>query len=163
MNNFSEIEIVFFDFDGVFTDNRVIVNERGEESVLCYRSDGIGLSKLKSLNIPLYIISTEKNPVVIKRSEKLGVKCFNSIEKKDDKVISICNEHGIDLSKAMFMGNDINDLSVLNIVGFPVGVADAFPEILEIIKYKTKKNGGFGAVREICDLIHSDKTRTNEN
>lgn len=163
MHNFSEVEIVFFDFDGVLTDNRVIVNERGEESVLCYRSDGIGLSKLKSLNIPLYIISTEKNPVVIKRSEKLGLKCFNSIEKKDDKVISLCNKHGIDLSKAMFMGNDINDLSVLKIVGFPVGVADAFPEILEIIKYKTKKSGGFGAVREICDLIHSDKTSTNEN
>ena len=69
MENFSEVEIAFFDFDGVFTDNRVIVNEQGEESVICYRSDGIGLSKLKSLNIPLYIISTEKNPVVIKRSE----------------------------------------------------------------------------------------------
>ena len=69
--NLKKIKAIVFDFDGVFTNNRVIVSEDGKESVICNRSDGIGLEMLRSLGIPMTIISTEKNPVVAQRATKL--------------------------------------------------------------------------------------------
>ncbi len=66
-----DIKAIVFDFDGVFTDNRVIISEDGKESVICNRSDGIGLEIIRNLEIPMKIISTEKNPVVTIRAKKL--------------------------------------------------------------------------------------------
>ena len=75
---FRKIRLVAFDFDGVFTDNMVYVFENGSEAVRCFRSDGIGLQKLKQLGIETAIISTESNPVVSARARKLKIRCFNS-------------------------------------------------------------------------------------
>ena len=80
---FSEIEkikVIFFDFDGVFTDNKVFVSENGQESVLCFRGDGIGLNELLKRGFDLYVISSEINPLVKKRCEKLKIKCLHSVE-----------------------------------------------------------------------------------
>ena len=79
------VQAIIFDFDGVFTDNRVIVNGDGEESVICNRSDGLGISIIKRTGIPLLVLSTEKNPVVTKRCEKLGISCFQNLENKKSK------------------------------------------------------------------------------
>ena len=76
------IRLVAFDFDGVFTDNMVFVFEDGREAVRCTRSDGIGLSKLKSLGLEVVIISTETNPVVGARSRKLQIECVQSCADK---------------------------------------------------------------------------------
>ena len=155
MIKFNEIKSLILDFDGVLTDNRVVVNEKGLESVSCYRSDGLGLSKLKSIGIELYIVSTESNKVVSKRASKLNVKCYQNIDNKSKIIKKISNKINISLKNICFVGNDINDISALKIVGFPVGVNDCFPEIHPHIIYKTKKNGGYGAVRELCDLIYN--------
>ena len=70
---FSMIQFLAFDFDGVFTDNLVYTTETGQESVCCWRSDGLGISNIKKLNIPIWVLSSEKNPVVTKRCQKLGI------------------------------------------------------------------------------------------
>lgn len=154
--NFSNVRLVAFDFDGVFTSNQVIISEDGKESVICSRSDGIGLSKLKDLGISLLIISSEKNPVVLHRAKKLDIQCINGVEDKRETLKDHCIQNKILLSNTVFLGNDTNDLSVMGIVGFPVVVADCHDDLYLDNFIKIKKNGGFGAVRELCDKIASD-------
>lgn len=147
---FPEIDLIVFDFDGVFTDNSVIVSENGEESVRCSRSDGLGL---KNLKIPAMVLSTEKNPVVYRRCEKLGIPCVQGCEDKGLGIQKIALEMGVELSKIAFVGNDRNDIPALNLVGFPIVVQDAHPSVLPLAKMVTKNPGGHGAVREVCDLF----------
>jgi 3-deoxy-D-manno-octulosonate 8-phosphate phosphatase KdsC-like HAD superfamily phosphatase len=76
------IDLVVFDFDGVFTDNRVWVSETGEESVACWRGDGIGLRRLDEARVAYVIVSTEPNPVVARRAEKLRARCVHGVDDK---------------------------------------------------------------------------------
>ena len=151
------VQLLVFDFDGVFTDNTVSVNQDGLESVRCWRSDGIGLSRLKKIGLPIYIISTEKNPVVTTRAEKLKIPCWQSVDDKGVAILDLCRDLCIDPAYVMFVGNDINDIPAFEHVGLPVAVADAYPEVDRHDKFRTKKSGGYGAVREICDLIYFAK------
>lgn len=154
---FNDVKLAVFDFDGVFTDNSVWVDQHGQESVRCWRSDGIGLQGLKDLSIPAYVISTESNPVVTVRTDKLKIPCKQNVHDKEKAIKDLCSEMNIPLKNTMFVGNDINDLPALKQVGIPVAVADAYPDILPFVKYVTEKPGGYGAVRELCDLIKSAK------
>jgi 3-deoxy-D-manno-octulosonate 8-phosphate phosphatase (KDO 8-P phosphatase) len=153
----ASVRLVLFDFDGVFTDNSVYVSQEGIESVRCWRSDGLGLSRLSNAGVHLIIISTETNPVVTIRAKKLKLPCKQAIEDKALAIIETCKELGIAPEDTMFVGNDINDIPAFNIVGMPVAVADAYPETYPHILYRTNKPGGYGAVREICDLIYNAK------
>ena len=106
------IGLVVFDFDGVFTDNRVWVNERGEESVACWRGDGIGLRRLDEVGVPYVIVSTEPNPVVALRAEKLRARCVHGV---DDKLAVVRREAAtvdVDLADVAYVGNDVNDRGV---------------------------------------------------
>jgi len=150
---FSRIKFLAFDFDGVFTDNLVYTSETGEESVACWRSDGLGLAKIKELGIPIWVISTEKNPVVTKRCEKLGINCVQGCDNKLSVLRKLLEKHHCDINNAAFTGNDINDVACLEQVGLPIIVADSHYDIDYLAAYKTEKMGGKGAVREICDLI----------
>lgn len=147
------VRLVVFDFDGVFTDNMVYVSEDGSEAVRCYRGDGIGLRKLDQLGIATAIISTETNPVVSARARKLKIHCLQGCEDKRATLVSMIEERGLSLQQVAFVGNDINDLSCLECVGFPIVVQDAHPDVLSHAKYRTQTKGGYGAVREICDFF----------
>jgi len=151
----SKVQLIAFDFDGVFTDNTVYVSQDGVESVRCWRSDGLGISRLKSVGVHSFIISTESNPVVATRSKKLKLAFKQGIEDKAETIIETCNELQIDSQKCMFVGNDINDIPAFRAIGFPVAVGDAYPEIYPYVMYRTQKNGGYGAVREVCDLVYN--------
>lgn len=148
-----QIRLVAFDFDGVFTDNLVYVLQDGTEAVRCNRSDGIGLQKLKKLGIATAIISTESNPVVSARAQKLKIRCFQNCEDKRKALESLAQEMGISLAEIAFVGNDINDRPCLACVGLPIVVQDAHPDVISLALYRTRANGGHGAVREICDLF----------
>lgn len=149
------IKVIFFDFDGVFTDNFVYVNQEGIESVRCLRSDGIGISRLKNIGIKMYIISTEENKVVRTRSNKLNLPCIQNVSNKAEVIKEICSELDVSLSEVAFLGNDINDIPALKIVGVPLGVADSFDEIDKYILKRLSKKGGNGVVRELCDLVYN--------
>tara|TARA_B100000401_G_C52722478_1_gene679354 strand:+ start:523 stop:1011 length:489 start_codon:yes stop_codon:yes gene_type:complete len=155
LERLNEVKLALFDFDGVFTNNLVYVSENGVEHVACCRSDGLGISRLNSIGIPTYVISTETNNVVRARCEKLKIPFVQNIKNKDFEVLKLCKELKIDLKNTLFIGNDINDIPALKIVGFPISVADSYPEIKEYTIYQTKAKGGEGAVREVCDLIYS--------
>jgi YrbI family 3-deoxy-D-manno-octulosonate 8-phosphate phosphatase len=148
-----KIRLLAFDFDGVFTDNMVYVLQDGTEAVRCNRSDGIGLQKLKNLGIEMAIISTESNPVVSARAQKLKIRCFQNCEDKRKTLENIAQEFGISLDEVAFVGNDINDQSCLKQVGLPMVVYDAHYDVVALARYQTRNPGGHGAVREICDLF----------
>ena len=148
-----KIKLIVYDFDGVMTDNRVLLSENGIESVFLNRSDGLAISKIKQLNIEQIIISTEKNPIVQKRAEKLKIKCFNSVESKMLKLKSFLVENNYDVRNVVFVGNDINDLEVMRFVSQSIACADAHSEILSIADFITEAKGGFGVIREIYDYL----------
>ena len=100
------IRLVAFDFDGVFTNNMVYVFEDGREAVRCFRSDGIGLHKLKKLGIETVIISTEANPVVSARAHKLKIRCIQDCQDKRAALEDIAHDQGIGLGEMAFVGND---------------------------------------------------------
>ncbi len=145
--------LIAFDFDGVFTDNMVYVFEDGREAVRCTRADGLGLRKLERLGIHSIIISTETNPVVSARARKLNIRCVQGVDDKRAALESILREHDLTLAQAAFVGNDINDLPCLTAVALPIVVHDAHPDVLPCARYQTKARGGYGAVREVCDLF----------
>jgi 3-deoxy-D-manno-octulosonate 8-phosphate phosphatase (KDO 8-P phosphatase) len=150
------LKFIAFDFDGVFTDNHVHILEDGRESVRCSRSDGIGLSRLRNLGLEMMIISTEVNQVVQARAEKLKLPCINGCEDKISTLNELLAERSLDLAQAAFMGNDVNDRDCLAQVGLPVVVADAHPDVIDLGLYRTRLGGGYGAVREFCDLVATE-------
>ena len=147
------IRLVAFDFDGVFTDNMVYVFGDGTEAVRCFRSDGIGLHKLKKFGIETVIISTEANPVVSARAYKLKIRCIQNCQNKRAVLEDIAQEKKITLREVAFVGNDINDLPCLKCVGLPIVVQDAYQDVVPTALFQTKRPGGHGAVREVCDLF----------
>ena len=155
----SRIRLIAFDFDGVFTDNMVFVFQDGTEAVQCFRSDGIGLQKLRRLGIESVIISTEANPVVSARARKLKIRCIQDCQDKRAALEDIAREKGITLMEIAFVGNDINDLSCLECVALPIVVQDAYQDVVPTALFQTSRPGGHGAVREICDLFERVLTK----
>ncbi|WP_373840307.1 cytidylyltransferase domain-containing protein [Methanospirillum sp.] len=147
------LEAIIFDFDGVFTDNQVYTAQDGGEMVRCHRGDGMGIEKLKQLNIPMLVLSKEENPVVSARCNKLGLECFQGIEKKDLFLAEWLVEKEINSDNVIYVGNDLNDLTSMHIVGCPVAVGDAVSEVKSVAKIILTRYGGMGAIRELSDLI----------
>jgi 3-deoxy-D-manno-octulosonate 8-phosphate phosphatase (KDO 8-P phosphatase) len=153
VNLIQELKLLIFDFDGVFTDNIVYTSESGKETVACWRSDGLGLSKIKKIGIPIWVISTETNPVVSQRCAKLDINCIQGCDDKFSAILELNAKYQCDLRHTAFIGNDVNDLECLERVGLPIIVADSHKDICHLGLYKTESLGGRGAVREVCDLI----------
>lgn len=147
--NIKDISCIFYDFDGVMTDNRVLVDQNGMEYVYVNRSDGLGVAALKAAGVTQVIISTEVNPVVERRAEKLGIPVVHGVKDKGETVKNYCAEHGIDASRAVFMGNDINDIPAFMAVGFKACPADAEPEVKDKADWISSCKGGYGAVRDL--------------
>jgi YrbI family 3-deoxy-D-manno-octulosonate 8-phosphate phosphatase len=149
------IELVVFDFDGVFTCNRVWVNERGEESVACWRGDGIGLRRLDEVGVRYLIVSTEPNPVVARRAEKVRARYVHGVDDKEAVLRAEADAAGIRLERVVYVGNDVNDAECLEAVGLPVVPADAWPEVRPLAHWVLEQPGGRGCVRELCDAVWS--------
>lgn len=147
------IDLIIYDFDGVMTDNRVLVREDGKEAVFCNRSDGLAISEIKRMGTPQIIVSTETNKIVGARAKKLGIPVIYGIDNKEETVKKYCKEKNIDLKKVIYVGNDINDLEIMKSVGCPIASADASKEIKNIAKIITKAKGGEGIIRELLEYF----------
>lgn len=148
-----KLKLLALDFDGVFTDGKVYLNQEGMETVVCSRRDSLGLNRLKKLGIKLAVISMEPNPIVAKRCEKLKIKMFYSPEGKVNLLKQLVNKERLSPSEVGYMGDDLNDLDCLKYSGLAFTTADgAFP-CQKIADYVTKRKSGDHALRELCDLI----------
>jgi len=163
MNGLKDIKMLILDFDGVMTDNRVSVNEKGIESVFCNRGDGYGIEMLKKNGIEVVVISKEKNKVVQARCNKLKIKCYQGIDRKLGTLKKIMEERSLDKKEVCYVGNDINDLECIKFAGVGIAVADSSPELFPHAVLVTRNGGGKGAVRELADMIiQSRKTSYKE-
>lgn len=150
---FESIRLLALDFDGVMTDNRVLVAEDGKEAVFCNRSDGLGLGMLRAKGTEVIVLSKEKNPVVAARCRKLGVQCIQGCDEKLAALRRLAEDRKLKPEAISYVGNDVNDLDCLRWVGWPIAVSDATAEVLSAAKWVTKQPGGHGAVREVCDRL----------
>ena len=192
MTSWSDIRLLVTDFDGVWTDDAVYVDQHGTESVRCLRADGYGVTRLMAAGVPVIVLSAEVNPVVAARCAKLRVTCYQGLGDKNAVLRDICAGGGvgsapreaISLEHVAYIGNDVNDIECLNAVGLPILVANAEPEVFEALGmpapltveehvwhmlrdrsydptieppvsdgYVTYRKGGYGALREVCELI----------
>jgi YrbI family 3-deoxy-D-manno-octulosonate 8-phosphate phosphatase len=158
-----DIDALVTDFDGVHTDDRVSIGGDGMERITASRADGIGVDMLRKAGYPLLILSRETNRVVTARGRKLGVEVRQGVEVKSVVLAAWAKTREIELSRIAYVGNDINDVGCMEIVGWPIAVADAHPEVLAVARVVLTQHGGHGAIREVAEriLLAADKPSTS--
>ncbi len=149
----ADIDVFVFDFDGVLTDNLVHLCEDGKEWVSCSRADGLAFDVLRKLQKPAYIISTEKNSVVTARANKLKTPVIQGVSNKVDALVLLSEEKGFNLSRVLYVGNDLNDFRVMQVCGYAFCPADSHPCIKELVSVVLACNGGRGVVRELLEEV----------
>ena len=160
-----KIEAIFFDFDGVFTDNRVWISSSGDEFVACSKSDSLGLDDFRnflfqeSLQLRLALISKETNKVVLARSKKLNLECFTGI---DNKAVFIQNSCNILPKEYIYFGNDTNDIEAMQNAAHSLAPRDAHPAAANAASFLGKHSGGNGFVREGLEYIKYLITKGSE-
>ena len=145
--------LLVYDFDGVMTDNRVLILQDGTEAVFVNRADGWGIEQLRNIGFKQIILSTETNKVVSARAKKLQIEVLQGSGNKARDLTDYCHSHGIDLAKVLYVGNDVNDLDAMRLVGYPVAPSDAHPLVLAIAKHLTHARGGEGVIKEISEIL----------
>ena len=147
------IQLLALDFDGVLTDNRVLVSLDGLESVWCHKGDRQGIFMLKEQGIPVVVISPETNPVVEAQCGKLGVPLYQKCKDKLEVLKRVVADYGLLIENVAYIGNDLNDPNCMKAVGVSIAVADASAELKAQAQFVTEAGGGNGAVREVIDWI----------
>lgn len=156
----ADIDLLVTDFDGVLTDDKVLVFDDGHEAVRCSRSDGLGCDLLRGSGLEMIILSTEQNPVVSARGAKLRIAVIQGSADKAAALRELVDERGLDCDRVMFIGNDVNDAGALSIVGWPVVPADAHPDVAGLARYTTIANGGEGVLRELASTLLREQEET---
>lgn len=152
-NQLATIRAVIFDFDGVLTDNKVIVHEDGSESIVAHRGDGLGISTLLAAGVRVLVLSKERNPVVAARAKKLSVDVIQGCDDKLPAALEWLGRNLVEPQHAVFVGNDLNDVEAMLTLGFAVCPNDARPEVRAIADWVVTRSGGEGVARELSDAI----------
>nr|WP_250811712.1 acylneuraminate cytidylyltransferase [Neorhizobium tomejilense] len=150
-----KLKALVTDFDGVHTDDLVIVNQDGSESVRCSRSDGMGIEILRKAGLKLLILSREENPVVRARAKKLRMDVQHHILDKLSSLSAWRLEHGLEWAEIGYIGNDINDIECMTVCGSSFAPSDAHPDVCRIADFVLTKPGGKGALRELSEYLLS--------
>jgi YrbI family 3-deoxy-D-manno-octulosonate 8-phosphate phosphatase len=158
-----DVDAVVTDFDGVHTDDTVLIGQNGEEFVTVSRADGMGIGRLRAAGVPVLILSTETNPVVSARARKLGVEVAQGSADKAATLTAWASERGIPLDRIAYLGNDVNDLGCLELVGWPIAVPGAHPRVLAASRLVLAAPGGDGAVRELAEAVLHSRTSSPLN
>ena len=149
-----KIKLLVCDVDGVFSDGRIYLGNDGEELKAFHTKDGFGIKALGSSGVAVAIITGRRSTIVAKRMAALNVE--HIIQGQEDKLpalLALANELSINVDEIAYIGDDIPDLPCIIKVGLGIAVQDAHPAVLNKANYTTFTRGGFGAVREVCDLI----------
>ena len=169
MPHWSSIHTVVFDFDGIFTDNRVWTDQFGKESICCSRSDGLAFDLLhmfisnNNWDLNYFILSKEDNPVVLARAKKLGIPCIQGSINKLEYMNSYLKQGDLSAEGVLYAGNDLNDLGAMRLAGCSVAPSDAHPLILQLASIILPQKGGGGFVRALIEqLLQIDQMSTDE-
>ena len=153
----SKIKMVAFDVDGVMTDGSLTFDENGVEYKTFNAKDGQGIVNLKNAGIITAIITARENGTVKHRFENLGMtRLFQGQKDKLKAMKQLLEDYNLDFSQVAYMGDDLPDIPVIKEVGLGCCPNDAVDEVKEVATFISVKNGGRGAVREMCDLIYKN-------
>lgn len=148
------IRLLILDVDGVLTDGKIYLTADGDENKCFHTQDGFGLVELQRAGIPIAIISGRHSTAVKNRMSELGITQVHlGVQNKLAVFEQLLDDYSIDASQVAYVGDDVPDLTVMQLVGHKIAVANATPKILAIADWVTKRNGGNGAVREVTDWI----------
>ncbi len=149
------IKMIITDFDGVITDGRVWTDENGRETVAASRTDSMRVRQLRACGIEVLVLSSEVNKVVKARADKMGIQAIHGLglNEKGAALKDFLSKNNLDPAQIVYVGNDFNDLPCFEIAGWAVAVADAYPDVIRAADHVLSKPGGYGALRELCDLI----------
>ena len=148
-----DVDALIFDFDGVLTDNRVHLDQNGNEWVSCNRSDGLAFIVLEKIKKPTFIISTEKNKVVAARAKKLKTPVLFGIKNKSKALKKLSIKKNFNLDRTLYVGNDLNDYEAMKLCGYSACPSDSHKSIKKISTFKLDAKGGSGVVRELIEEI----------
>ncbi|MDY6790781.1 MAG: HAD-IIIA family hydrolase [Thermodesulfobacteriota bacterium] len=153
-NNLKKINLLLLDVDGVLTDGSIIYNDRGEEIKIFNVKDGLGIRLLIEAGIKVYIITGRKSDALKHRCKNLGIDhVFEGVTDKSSLLELIFKQTGSTSEETAFIGDDLMDLSIMNMVDTPIAVADAHHLVIKKASIVTTAKGGQGAVREISEAI----------
>ena len=154
----NQIKLVITDVDGVLTDGGMYYSKNGEILKKFNTRDGMGVELLRNNKIPVIIITREKSQIVLSRAKKLMIKdVFIGIKKKEMLLPKICKKYKIKESNIAYIGDDINDLNIMQQVGFSASPKDGVSTVKKKSNYICKVKGGEGVLRELADIIISLK------
>jgi len=148
------VRLLALDVDGVLTDGRLWYDNSGEELKAFHIQDGLGIKLLQGTGVTVAIITGRTSALVARRAAELGI--THVIQGREDKLValrSLCRELNIELAEVAYLGDDLPDLSAICGVGLGMTVADGHALMAKHAHYRTTRSGGFGAVREACELI----------
>jgi YrbI family 3-deoxy-D-manno-octulosonate 8-phosphate phosphatase len=150
----SKIKVVLTDVDGVLTDSGMYYSNKGDIMKKFHTRDGMGVTLLRKNNIPSVIVTKEKNEIIKQWSKKMKIdKLLMGVIKKEAVLEKICKDYGIKSSEICYIGDDVNDLELLKLVGFSATPSDGIIEAQKICDYICKNNGGNGVFREVVNMI----------
>lgn len=154
LRQLSKVQLLSLDVDGVLTDGGLYYTDDGRIQRKYNVKDGVGIQRAMNAGVQVAIISAGVSGSVPERAATLGIKhVFTGVEDKCAALEGLCQKLGIEMGEAAHIGDDINDVPLLKAVGCPIAVADSQPEAFEAANIITERNGGAGAVREICDAL----------
>ena len=143
-------KLLFTDFDGCLTDDRVWLNQDGEEFVAANRKDGLAVKRLKNLGIQVVITSTETNKVVLARGNKMGVEVLQGLADKAESIDQYLKQKNLSWKDVWYIGNDVNDLGAIEKAKLSISPADAVKKVRKTVDIVLKTNGGRGILSEIA-------------
>ena len=143
-------KILITDFDGCLTDDRVWLNQEGEEFVAANRKDGLAVNRLKNLGIQVVIASTETNKVVLARGNKMGVDVLQGLADKAEAIEQYLKQRNLTWKDVWYIGNDVNDLGAIERANLSLCPADAVKKVRKLVGVVLKTNGGRGILSEIA-------------
>ncbi len=146
-------KIIFTDFDGCLTDDRVWLNLDGEEFVAANRKDGLAVKRLKNLGIQVVIASTETNKVVLARGNKMGVEVLQGLADKAEVIEQYLKQKNLSWNDVWYIGNDVNDLGAIERSNLSICPADAVKKVRKSVDVVLKTKGGYGILSEIATLM----------
>jgi YrbI family 3-deoxy-D-manno-octulosonate 8-phosphate phosphatase len=146
-------KVIFTDFDGCLTDDRVWLNQDGEEFVAANRKDGLAVQRLKKLGIKVVIASTETNKVVLARGDKIGVEVLQGLVDKAEAIDKYLRENNLVWKDIWYVGNDINDLGAIEKAKYSICPADAVKKVKKSVNLILKTKGGHGILEEIVSNL----------
>ncbi len=154
LNKATKIKLLALDVDGILSDGQIIYDANDVETKAFYVQDGVGIKALQQCGIQVAIITGRNSPMVARRAKELGI--VHIIQGRDDKGVALtelADMLGLSLEQCAYMGDDLPDIKALQMAGLSASVPNAHTEVFTYADIVTTRLGGYGAVREICDII----------